>query len=40
MVRCTVGDETGIVRAFFTNSSLIRVGKVLALFNCESRVVK
>lgn len=40
MLRCTIGDETGLVRAFFPESAALRVGKTIALFDCEARVVK
>ena len=40
MLRCVVGDETGLVRAFLNDSPALRVGKSVALFDCEARVVK
>jgi hypothetical protein len=39
MHKCTIGDESGLVRAFFPGSSPIRVGKSIALFDCEAKVV-
>lgn len=40
MIRCTLGDETGLVKAFLNDSPALRVGKSVALFDCEARVVK
>lgn len=39
-VRCVLGDETGIVNAFLNESDLLAVGKTVALFGAEARVVK
>jgi hypothetical protein len=40
MLRCTLGDDTGLVRAFMQDTPALRVGKSVALFDCEARVVK
>jgi hypothetical protein len=40
MLRCTLGDETGTVKAFLQDSPALRVGKSVVLFDCEARVVK
>ncbi len=40
MLRCTVGDDAGLVKAFLTDSPALRVGKSVALFDCEARVIK
>jgi ssDNA-binding replication factor A large subunit len=40
MLRCTLGDDTGLVRAFLPDEPALRVGKSVVLFDCEARVVK
>ncbi len=40
MLRCTIGDSTGLVRAFLPDSPALRVGHSVALFDCEAKVVK
>ena len=40
MLRCTLGDETGLVRAFLQDAPALRVGKSVVLFDCEARVNK
>lgn len=40
MLRCTLGDETGLIKAFLQDSPALRVGKSVVLFDCEARVVK
>lgn len=40
MLRCTLGDDTGLVRAFLPDEAALRVGKSVVLFDCEARVVK
>ncbi len=40
MIRCTLGDETGTVRAFLQDAPALRVGKSVVLFDCEARVIK
>lgn len=40
MLRATLGDDTGLIRAFLQDSPALRVGKSVALFDCEARVVK
>lgn len=39
-VRCVLGDETGIVNAFIPETEFIKVGRTIALFGAEARVVK
>ena len=39
-IRCVIGDETGLVNAFIPESEHLTVGKTVALFNAEARVVK
>lgn len=39
-VRCVLGDETGTVKAFIAEASCIEVGKTVALFGAEAKVVK
>ena len=39
-VRCVIGDETGIVNAFIPESEHLTVGKTVALFGAEAKVVK
>lgn len=38
-VRCVLGDETGVVNAFLQENDLLAVGKTVALFGAEARVV-
>ena len=38
--RCTLGDETGVVNAFLAQSEHLVVGKTVALFGAEARVVR
>ena len=38
--RCVIGDETGVVNAFIPESEHLLVGKTVALFGAEARVVK
>ena len=40
MVRCVLGDETGVVNAFLPDDSRIVKGDTIALFRCESKVIK
>jgi hypothetical protein len=40
MLRCTIGDDSGLVKAFLNDSPALRVGKSVALFDCEARVIK
>lgn len=40
MIRCTLGDETGLVKAFLNDSPALRVGRSVALFDCEAKVIK
>jgi len=40
MIRATLGDETGLIRAFLQDTPALRVGKSVVLFDCEARVVK
>ena len=39
-MRCVLGDETGTVNAFIPEVDCIEVGKTVALFGAEARVVK
>ena len=39
-VRCVLGDETGIVNAFIPETESLVVGKTVALFGAEAKVVK
>lgn len=38
-VRCVLGDDTGTVNAFLQENELLAVGKTVALFGAEARVV-
>ena len=40
MLRLVIGDESGVVNAFFPATSEIVVGGMIALVDCEARVVK
>ena len=39
-VRCVLGDETGTIKAFIAEASCIEVGKTVALFGADAKVVK
>jgi hypothetical protein len=39
-LRCQLGDDTGVVNAFLPESEHIIVGKTVALFGAEAKVVK
>ncbi len=39
-LRCQLGDETGVVNAFLPESEHLVVGKTVALFGAEAKVVK
>ena len=40
MVRCVLGDSTGIVNAFFPESEHLSTGNSVAIFGAEARVVR
>lgn len=39
-IRCVLGDETGVVNAFLPESDCLVVGKTVALFGADAKVVK
>lgn len=39
-IRCVLGDETGIVNAFLSENDNLVVGRTVAIFNAEAKVVK
>lgn len=39
-VRCQLGDETGVVNAFLGENENLVVGKTVALFGAEAKVVR
>lgn len=40
MLRCVLGDETGVVNAFLTDSPEIQVDASIVLFNATAAVTK
>lgn len=39
-VICVLGDETGVVNAYFPFSVFLQVGKIISLFNVDALVVE
>jgi hypothetical protein len=39
-LRCQLGDETGVVNAFLAESEHLIVGKTVALFGADAKVVR
>lgn len=40
MIRCVVGDSTGVVNAFFPDSEHLTKGNSVAIFGAEGKVVR